>query len=62
VLLASLGVRQDAATGAIRGSVFDPAAGLIALASVVAVNSATGARHSTTYNAEGRFAFKPLPI
>jgi hypothetical protein len=61
LLLSSLTFAQDAATGAIRGTVLDPAGGLIAQASIVAVNSATGARYSTTSNAEGRFALDLLP-
>jgi len=60
-LLAPPALAQDAATGAIQGSVLDPAGGLIAQASIVAVNSATGARYSTTSNAEGHFALELLP-
>jgi hypothetical protein len=59
--LASLAFAQDAATGAIHGTVLDPAGGRIAQASIVAVNSATGGRYSTTSDAEGRFAFELLP-
>lgn len=61
LLLASLVFAQDAATGAIHGIVLDPAGGRIAQASIVAVNSATGARYSTTSDSEGRFAFELLP-
>jgi hypothetical protein len=52
---------QDAATGAIRGAVFDPSGGRIAQASIVAVNSATGARYTATSDAEGRFSIDLLP-
>ena len=52
---------QDSATGAIHGSVLDPAGGRIAHASIVAVNSATGARYSTTSDAEGRYSLDLLP-
>jgi len=61
LLLGPASVAQDAATGAIRGSVFDPAGGRIAQASVVAVSSATGARYSATSDAEGRFSIDLLP-
>ena len=61
LLLASLAPAQDAATGAIHGTVLDPAGAHIAQASIVAVNSATGALYSTTSNAEGRFALELLP-
>jgi hypothetical protein len=61
LLLSSLAFGQDAATGAIHGTVFDPAGGAVAQASVVAVNSATGARYSTTSNTDGRFALDLLP-
>ena len=52
---------QDSATGAIHGSVLDPSGGRIAQASIVAVNSSTGARYSTTSDAEGRFSLDLLP-
>jgi len=52
---------QDSATGAIHGSVLDPSGSRIAQASIVAVNSATGARYSTTSDAEGRFSLDVLP-
>ncbi|MFZ2085200.1 MAG: carboxypeptidase-like regulatory domain-containing protein, partial [Candidatus Sulfotelmatobacter sp.] len=61
LLLASLAFAQDAATGAIRGIVLDPTGSRIAQASIVAVNSATGARYSTTSDAEGRFSLELLP-
>ncbi len=52
---------QDAATGAIHGTVLDPAGSRIAQASIVAVNSDTGARYSATSDAEGRFSLDLLP-
>src|SRR5712671_956285 len=52
---------QDAATGAIRGTVLDPLGGRVLQATIVLVNTATGARHSAISNAEGRFAFDILP-
>jgi len=61
LLLASQAVAQDAATGAIHGTVLDPTGAHIAQASIVAVNSATGVRYSATSNAEGRFALELLP-
>ena len=60
LLLAGLGA-QDAATGAIQGTVLDPTGGRIAQASVVAANSATGVRYSATSDAEGRFTIDLLP-
>ena len=55
------GAAQDAATGAIRGSVFDPSGGRITQATIVAVNSATGARYSNTSDSEGRYSLDLLP-
>ena len=52
---------QDAATGALRGSVADPSGGRIPQASIVLVNTGMGMRYSTTSDAEGRFAFELLP-
>ncbi len=52
---------QDSATGAIRGSVLDPSGSRIARASIVAVNSATGARYATISDAEGRYSLDLLP-
>jgi hypothetical protein len=60
-LLTSLAPAQDAATGAIHGTVLDPAGAHIAQASVVAVDSATGIRYSTTSDSEGRFWLDLLP-
>jgi hypothetical protein len=61
IFLASLASAQDAATGAIHGTVFDPTGAPIAQASVAAVDSATGTRYATTSNEEGRFTFDMLP-
>ena len=52
---------QDAATGAIHGTVLDPAGGRVTQASIVAVNSATGVHYSATSDAEGRFSLDLLP-
>jgi hypothetical protein len=52
---------QDSATGAIRGTVLDSSESRIAQASIVVVNTATGARYSATSDAEGRFALDLLP-
>jgi Carboxypeptidase regulatory-like domain/TonB dependent receptor len=52
---------QDAATGAIHGTVVDPHELRIPGATIVVVSAATGARYSTTSNAEGRFSLDLLP-
>ena len=52
---------QDAATGAIHGTVLDPSGAHIAQASIVGVNAATGASVSTITDAEGRFSLDLLP-
>jgi hypothetical protein len=52
---------QDAATGAIRGTVLDPAGSRIAQATIVAVNSATGVRYTAASDSEGRFSLDLLP-
>ena len=52
---------QDASTGAIRGTVSDPAGGRIVGARVVAVNSATEITYSGQTNSEGAFVFDLLP-
>jgi hypothetical protein len=61
VLSSLSGYSQDAATGALRGTVLDPSGSRIAQASIVAVNAATGARYSATSDAEGRFSLDLLP-
>ncbi len=52
---------QDAATGAIHGTVVDLHELRIPGASIAVVNTATGARYSATSDAEGRFALDLLP-
>jgi len=52
---------QDSATGSIRGTVLDATGSRIAQASIVVVNTATGARYAATSDGEGRFAFELLP-
>lgn len=52
---------QDASTGAIRGTVSDPAGGRMVGARVVTVNSATGISYSAQTNSEGAFVFDLLP-
>jgi hypothetical protein len=52
---------QDAATGAIHGAVTDPSGSRIQQATVVVVNTATGARYSATSDGEGHFAIELLP-
>lgn len=64
-LLFSLGTpapvsAQDSATGSIRGTVFDASGGRITQASIVVVNAATGTRHATTSDGEGRFVLDLL--
>ncbi len=61
ILLSTLALAQDAATGALHGAVLDPSGSRIPQASIVAVNSATGARYSATSDAEGRFSLDILP-
>jgi len=61
IFLPTLARAQDAATGAIQGTVLDPSGSRIAQASIVAVNAATGVRFSTTSDAEGRFSIDLLP-
>ena len=61
LLSCSLAPAQDAATGAIHGTVVDPAGARIAQGSIVAVNLATGVRYSTTSDSEGRFSLDVLP-
>ena len=52
---------QDSATGSIRGIVVDPTGARVPQASIVAVNTGTGTRYTTTSDAEGHFAFELLP-
>ena len=51
---------QDSATGSIRGVVLDPAGARVPWASIVAVNTATGLRHTANSDSEGRFVFGTL--
>ena len=55
-ILSTLSFAQDAATGALHGTVLDPSGSRIPQTSIVAVNSATGARYSATSDAESRFS------
>ena len=59
--LAAACVAQDASTGAIHGTVFDPSIRRIAGAGVVLVNSATGFRYEQATDGEGQFGFELLP-
>jgi len=52
---------QDAATGALHGTVVDTTGSRIARASIVVVSSATGVRYTATSDAEGRFGIDLLP-
>jgi hypothetical protein len=52
---------QDAATGALHGTVVDPSGGRVGQATIVVVNVATGLRYSATSDGEGRFTFDLLP-
>jgi hypothetical protein len=63
IMLPSLPVRlfaQDAATGALCGTVLDPSGGRIPQATIVIVNTDTGVRRSATTDDEGHFAFDLL--
>jgi hypothetical protein len=61
VLISVAAIAQDAATGAIHGTVFDPSGSRIPQATIVLVNTGMGMRYSTTSDAEGRFGFESLP-
>jgi hypothetical protein len=52
---------QDAATGAIRGTVLDATGSRIPQASIVVVNTGTGTRHTATSDAEGTFTLELPP-
>ena len=60
LMLASVVVPAQDASGSIRGTVYDSAGGGVAQASVVIVNTATGLRFAATSDAEGAFAFDLL--
>jgi hypothetical protein len=61
LLLSLRAFAQDAATGAIHGTVVDLHDLRIAGATIAVVNAATGARYFTTSDAEGRFSIDLLP-
>jgi hypothetical protein len=61
LLLLSPLTAQDAATGAIHGTVVDLHDLRIPGATIAVVNTATGVRYSATSDAEGRFALDLLP-
>jgi hypothetical protein len=59
IMTPSLLAAQDA-TGAVRGTVLDSAGGVIAQASIVLVNTATGTRYTTASSVTGAFDFELL--
>jgi hypothetical protein len=61
LLLLSAASAQDAATGALRGTVVDPHGARIPAAEIVVLSTATGRRYSVTTDSEGRFALDLLP-
>ena len=61
LLLLSPASAQDAATGALRGTVVDPHNARIPAAELVVLNTATGRTYSVTTDSEGRFALDLLP-
>src|SRR5580692_1529086 len=61
LVLLSSALAQDAATGAIHGTVVDLHDLRIPGATIAVVNTATGARYSVTSDVEGRFAIDLLP-
>jgi Carboxypeptidase regulatory-like domain/TonB dependent receptor len=61
LLSLTLSPAQDAATGAIHGSVVDLHDLRIAGANIAVLNTATGVRYSATTDAEGRFSIDLLP-
>ena len=60
LMLASVVVTAQDASGSIRGTVYDSGGGRIAQASVVIVSTATGLRFATASDGEGAFAFDLL--
>jgi len=54
-------VGQDGSTGAVRGTVLDPANHRVPGANIALVNNATSFRYQQTSDSEGRFAFQLLP-
>jgi len=61
LILAQLTHSQDASTGALRGTVFDPDGRPLPAATVALVSAATGTIYSATSDSEGRFALELLP-
>jgi hypothetical protein len=61
VILVPICLTAQDATGGIRGTVVDASGRRIAKASIVAVNTATSARYSTSSDGEGHFALDLLP-
>src|SRR5690349_5872553 len=59
--IATIALAQDASTGAIRGTVSDPAGARLPAANVVAVNLATGFRYAIVTNGDGAFSLELLP-
>ena len=60
-LITTMGLAQDASTGALRGVIIDSSGGRLAGANVVLINTATGFRYSTETDASGEFVFQLLP-
>lgn len=60
LLLIATALAQDSSTGALRGTVTDPAGARIAGATVAVVNIATSVRTFATSDREGRFVFPLL--
>ncbi len=60
IAMTSMLVAQDSVTGAVRGTVLDSAGGVVAQASIVLVNTATGARFTAITSTTGAFGFELL--
>jgi hypothetical protein len=52
---------QDSATGSLRGTVLDPTGARVPQASIVVVNTGTGAQYTATSSSDGHFALELLP-
>jgi hypothetical protein len=61
VLFVTSLLAQDAATGALRGTVLDSSGSRVGQAIIAVINSATGVRYAATSDAEGHFAIDLLP-
>ena len=61
LILLGCAFAQDASTGAVRGTVMDATGSVIADATVVLINTATGFRYSIASDSQGRFTFDVLP-